>query len=77
MRGILLAYHALAYICLFYRAAVETGLTKPEAVRGDLNGLLDGLDDSESTLRSHREALTREGQGFLDRTIEVADHARQ
>jgi HEXXH motif-containing protein len=71
LRGIMLAYHALAYICLFYEEAAKTGLATPAGALSQLQGQ---LDEAESTLLANRHLLTLAGTEFLERTLEVADH---
>jgi hypothetical protein len=72
LRGIMLAYHALAYICLFYEQAAKSGLPTP---KGALRQLQSQLEDAESTLLANRHLLTPAGTEFLERTLEVADYA--
>ena len=71
LRGIMLAYHALAYICLFYEEATRSGLATP---KGALSQLQSQLEDAESTLLANRHLLTPAGAEFLERTLEVANH---
>jgi hypothetical protein len=68
----MLAYHALAYICLFYEEAIKTGLA---ISTGALSELQSQREDAESTLLANRHLLTPAGTEFLERTLEVADHA--
>jgi HEXXH motif-containing protein len=72
LRGLMLAYHALAYICLFYEEAARTGLVTPT---GALSELQSQRAEAESTLLANRHLLTPAGREFLERTLEVADHA--
>lgn len=71
LRGIMLAYHALAYICLFYEEASKSGLATPT---GAFSQLRSQLEDAESTLLTNRHFLTHAGTEFLERTLEVANH---
>jgi HEXXH motif-containing protein len=71
LRGIMLAYHALAYICLFYEEATNSGLATPA---GTLSQLQSQLEDAEATLLANRHLLTPAGTEFLERTLEVAHH---
>jgi HEXXH motif-containing protein len=72
LRGIMLACHALAYICLFYEEAAKTGLETPT---GALSELQNYLEDAAATLVANRHLLTPAGTEFLERTLEVANHA--
>lgn len=72
LRGILMAYHALAHICCFYEEASETGAVATNTIERELTGLLKGMHDAESTLCSNRNHLTESGKDFLDQTMLVA-----
>jgi HEXXH motif-containing protein len=72
LRGILLAYHALAFICAFYDdlAASELG---PETVSSDDRASLRRkLADAEATLDGAAESLTDQGRAFMAMTRDVA-----
>jgi hypothetical protein len=73
LRGILLAYHALAYICALYRAAAEV----PALARwGERLGLNRDLAlDAERTLTREDRHLTDAGREFLASTRRVLEHA--
>lgn len=71
LRGILLAYHALAYICAFFAEAHVLGLTSAE----ELADLHLKTTEAERTLESAAVHLTSSGQEFFERTREVAAHA--
>lgn len=76
LRGILMAYHALAYICAFYADALRAGLVTLAQVGDDARDLHAKLDDAEATLAANRAFLTPRGADFLDRTVAVGNYAR-
>jgi HEXXH motif-containing protein len=76
LRGILLAYHALAYICAFYADAGACGLMSDDAYRSEAEDLLGKLADAEGTLLANRGFLTDHGNKFLDETAKVATYGR-
>ena len=73
LMGILLAYHALAYICAALEYAAAAAVLQPESAARALEDLTRRRDDARATLDSARGHLTTAGAGFLDRTHEVAD----
>jgi hypothetical protein len=75
LRGILMAYHALAYICCLYRTLADNLASHREQVMRELPGLLDGMRDAERTLLENRRHLTKSGNVFLDQTLQVAAYA--
>jgi HEXXH motif-containing protein len=76
LRGILLAYHALAYICALYADVAASRSTSSALLERELEALLPKLDGAEVTLGGAREHLTTAGSGFFDRTREVAAYGR-
>lgn len=72
LRGILLAYHALAYMAALYHALEEAG----EASEADDGALIRRkLEASRETLLNAREGLTAAGRDLVRRTETVCDHA--
>ncbi len=76
LRGIFLAWHALAFICLMYKQAAARDLF-PAQARAELSKLRRLLDEGEEVMSAEREALTAHGKEFYRRTAMVADLARQ
>jgi hypothetical protein len=74
LRGILLAYHAIAYICLFYREAIAAGLGDAGALGAELATMAAKRRESEAVLVEQRRHLTPAGDRFLDLTLAVAGH---
>jgi hypothetical protein len=72
LRGILLAYHALAYMCAFYAEWKAADL--PGQPEEELEDLRRKCGDAYTTLDGARHGLTEEGCEFLDLTAEVAAH---
>ena len=71
--GILLAYHALAYICAFYFDALRHSLGTEARCGEELKSAREKLCDSERTLVSNRRFLTGLGREFLNSTMQVAE----
>lgn len=74
LRGIFLAFHALAYMSAFFHDWMEVAEGKKLGI------ILDNVrklrDDAQSTLEGARDALTDNGRKMLDLTIdEVVNHA--
>lgn len=74
LMGILLAYHALAYICAALRQAARAAVLAPESAARALDDLARRRDDARTTMDAARPHLTAAGAQFLDRTHKVADH---
>jgi HEXXH motif-containing protein len=72
LRGILLAYHALAYMCAFY--AEWHAVKLPGQPEEELEDLRRKCRDARETLELARHGLTAAGREFLDLTTEVAAH---
>jgi HEXXH motif-containing protein len=77
LRGILLACHALAYICAAFVDARRAGYTSEDASTRTLDDLRHRMDDAEATLVANRQYLTDWGNDFLERTREVCTYGRQ
>jgi hypothetical protein len=73
LMGILLAYHALAYICAALEEASAAGILDPESVARAVDDLGRRRDDARTTIEGARKYLTDAGVAFLARTHEVAD----
>lgn len=76
LRGILMAYHALAYICCLFKEIPKGMDTKRRSIEKELTALLDGMTDAENTMKENRAHLTSNGNQFLDQTLQVAEYAR-
>ena len=72
LRGILLAYHAIAYICAFYEDVISAGLAQGRICRAELPGMRDKMAAAGEVLASNRRHLTGPGREFLERTAAVA-----
>jgi hypothetical protein len=75
LRGILLAYHALAFMCAFYRDLRESPLGGEVVDAGDVAALASKLADAEATLDGAASSLTDRGAAFMSSTHAVAGHA--
>ena len=73
--GILLAYHALAYISAYYVDALRGGLVAARRGELELRSSREKLRDSERTLVENRRFLTDAGREFLQSTMQVAGYA--
>jgi hypothetical protein len=71
--GILLAYHALAYICAGLREASAAGVLHAESVARAVDDLGRRRDVARATMEGAWEHLTDAGAAFVARTHEVAD----
>ncbi len=76
LRGILLAFHALAYICSAMRDARAADFAPEERIASILQDLHTRMEAAEQTLVTHRHHLTEAGNEFLDRTREVGNYGR-
>jgi HEXXH motif-containing protein len=74
LRGILLAYHALAFICAFYSDLEQSLIGKEIIDRTDVANLQRLTYEAESTLLSASSSLTSQGAIFFDRTREIVGY---
>ncbi len=74
LRGILLACHALAYICAAFRDAVEGGVMGESSCGGVVRDLRKRRDEARGTLEANHRHLTPLGRDFFARTAEVCDY---
>lgn len=72
LRGILLAYHALAYICAFYSCLSRSPLGEDVLDSSDVADLQLKMRQAGTTLRLGSSGLTSRGIAFLERTDDVA-----
>ncbi len=72
--GILLAYHALAYICVALAEAAKAGIIAPEVDEAVAKDLGRHRDDAREVLQNAGSHLTDAGAAFVLRTHGVADH---
>ncbi|MGJ4961863.1 aKG-HExxH-type peptide beta-hydroxylase [Bradyrhizobium sp. HKCCYLRH3061] len=72
LRGILLAFHAIAYICAFYREAEKQGFGGSAEYDAELANMLTKLKEAQVVLGDARQFLTEDGRVFVDRTAEIA-----
>jgi HEXXH motif-containing protein len=71
--GVLLAYHALAYVCVALAEAARAGIL-PAARNPAVTDLGRRRDDAREVLHSARAHLTDAGADFVFRTDQVACH---
>jgi hypothetical protein len=76
LRGILLAYHALAYICALYVDCIDKKINATAYCVQELSALQMKLEQAEQTLASNQQFLTDSGKKFFDLTREVACYGR-
>jgi hypothetical protein len=76
LRGILLAYHAIAYICAFYVEAIQQG-RGISYCQNELQTMRVKLNESEQILLSCQQFLTEHGRAFFQLTQKVANYGRQ
>lgn len=72
--GILLAYHALAYICAALVDAAVARVLDSEAVRRAVPDLGGRRDDARAVVEGARDHLTPQGASFAERTHAVAEY---
>jgi hypothetical protein len=72
--GIVLAYHALAYICAALREGSAAGILNPDSVSFAADDLGRRRDDARATIDGARQHLTDAGVAFMARTHEVAEY---
>jgi HEXXH motif-containing protein len=72
--GILLAYHALAYVCVALAEAARANIIAPEVGEATVTDLRCLRDDAREVLQSARSHLTNAGADFVLRTDHVVDH---
>lgn len=75
LRGILMAYHALAYICALYVELAERRVFDPTALEGEVARLRHEADEAGRTLHRQRSSLTYAGTDFVERTDHVLRHS--
>lgn len=75
LRGILLAYHALAYICAAQSDLRRAGALNPRSVTG-LEDLFHRAELAGRVLEGGLKGLTPRGQTFFEQTREVLRYAR-
>ncbi|MGV3722107.1 MAG: aKG-HExxH-type peptide beta-hydroxylase [Actinomycetota bacterium] len=75
LRGILLAYHALAFMCAFYRDLRASDLGDGVMSTADLLDLQRKMSEAGGVLDAASSSLTDRGIEFLKRTHEVARYA--
>lgn len=76
LRGVLLAYHAIAYICAFYQDLRAKRGTASALLDKELEPMILKLDETARTLERAGGHLTAAGGEFLAQTAEVAAHGR-
>ncbi len=76
LRGILLACHALAYICAAIRDARQSGFVDDESSAATLRDLRERMDVAEETLLAQERHLTAWGHRFFEQTREVCAYGR-
>jgi hypothetical protein len=73
LTGLILAYHALAYICAGLEDAADAAVLDQHVARQVVAELGDSRDDARSVLERASRHLTPAGADFVARTHEVAD----
>jgi hypothetical protein len=74
LRGVLLAYHALAYISACYTDALDQGLVPGPRLESELQEVRLRMHEAQDIIVSNRRHLTELGRVFADRTAEVASY---
>lgn len=74
LRGVLLAYHALAHICAFYSDALAGGLGDPSFVMSELKRSREKLLQAERIIRESESRFTELGKEFVRNTDVVAQY---
>jgi HEXXH motif-containing protein len=74
LAGILLAYHALAYICAALAEAAEAGVVDAERAGQAVADLARRRDEARTVLDEAGRHLTEAGAAFVERTHRVAEH---
>jgi HEXXH motif-containing protein len=72
LRGILLAYHALSYICAAFVDAVQASYLAARDIEKVFADLCARRDEAEDTLNSNKQHITEAGLHFLNLTTGVA-----
>jgi HEXXH motif-containing protein len=72
--GVLLAYHALAYICAALSDAAGAGVIDRDTAARSLADLRRRRDEARTVIESAGKHFTDAGAAFVDKTHEVADH---
>lgn len=72
LRGILLAYHAIAYICAFYDEVISAGMSEARTCLPELPRMQEKLAAAGEVLKQNSRHFTPAGLRFLERTAEVA-----
>jgi HEXXH motif-containing protein len=73
--GVLLAYHALAYICAALSEASAVGVADAGAASAALADLRRRRDEARAVVEGARAHFTEAGTEFVEMTHEVAEHA--
>jgi len=76
LRGILLAYHALAYMCAFYTDAICHAIDETSFCLSELERLRIRLKQAEDVISENAYAFTKGGSAFIEMTREVARYGR-
>jgi hypothetical protein len=76
LRGIFLAYHALAYICALYTELIHQGIGDLNTCFNEMEILQAKLEASRQLLLTHQQYLTKAGISFFEQTEEVVCYGR-
>ena len=71
LRGVLLAFHALAYIAAFYTDALGASISPVRCIEARIRATREKLIGARELLLANRQHLTVEGCEFFDRTMNV------
>ncbi len=75
LRGILLAFHALAYIAAYYADALDASLAVADRLEVHLDAVRQQLHAAQDILLANRTHLTASGATFVDRTVDVGSYS--
>jgi hypothetical protein len=75
LRGIFLAYHALSYICSFYKDGISKGFISDKRYFRERDKHINQMQICGQTLDRANHALTSEGILFLKKTKEISKYA--
>jgi len=75
LRGVLLAFHALAYIAASYFDALEQRLVATTILERQLQEVRTQLQEAEHIILANRRYLTKAGESFVERTVYVGQYS--
>jgi hypothetical protein len=66
LRGILLGYHALVFICQFYKDLIDLKVFERKVCEGELDRSLGKLKNARALIQDHQTGLTASGRAFFE-----------